>query len=59
MKITKNKTITIAIVFLLTFSMSASMVILPSANAHSPPWNNPTLAFVTVAPNPAGSRPIG
>jgi len=52
MQIAKNKTIAIAI--LLMLSMTASMTLLPSANAHTPPWQIPTFAFINVAPNPAG-----
>ena len=39
---------------LLTFSMTASMILIPNANAHTPAWNIPTLSFVNVAPNPCG-----
>ena len=54
MILSKNKIAAFVIVLLLTLSMTASMTTVPNANAHSPPWNNPTLAFVTVAPNPVG-----
>jgi outer membrane protein assembly factor BamB len=39
---------------LLTFSMAASMALLPSANAHSPAWQIPTESYINVGPNPAG-----
>jgi len=54
MKLVKNKTMAILIALLLTFSMTASMTLLPNASASSPPQNIPTYAFVNVAPNPAG-----
>jgi outer membrane protein assembly factor BamB len=54
MKILKNKTaaITIAIFFMLL--MTASTILAPTAIAHSPAWEIPTISFVNVAPNPAG-----
>jgi hypothetical protein len=54
MKIAKNKTLAIAIALLLAFSMTASMMLIPSANAHSPPWNIPTYAYIVAEPNPIG-----
>ncbi len=54
MQITKNKTLTIAIAVLFIFSMSASMMLIPVANAHTPAWSIPTYAFITAAPNPIG-----
>ncbi len=36
------------------FSMAASLMFLPSANAHTPAWNFPTTAYVTVAPGTVG-----
>jgi len=52
MKIGKNKiaAITIAVFFML--SMTASVMLIPSANAHSPPWQIPTFAFTAATPNP-------
>jgi hypothetical protein len=50
----KSKAMAVLIAALLTFSMTASMILIPSANAHTPPWNIPTIAFINVAPNPAG-----
>jgi len=54
LKTLKNKiaAITIAIFFML--SMTASIILVPNANAHSPPWNIPTYAFCSVSPNPIG-----
>jgi hypothetical protein len=54
MKIAKNKTAAIAIAILLTISMGASMMLVPTANAHSPAWQIPTQAFIVVVPNPVG-----
>jgi hypothetical protein len=50
----KSKTMAILIALLLTFSMTASMALLPNASASSPPQNIPTYAFINVAPDPAG-----
>ena len=49
----KNKTLAILIALLLTTSMFA-LFVLPTANAHSPAWQIPTHAYITVAPNPIG-----
>jgi hypothetical protein len=54
MKIQKNRTNAIAIVILLVISMEASMILVPNANAHTPPWQIPTYMYVNVAPNPIG-----
>ena len=54
MQIAKNKTIAIAIAIFLTFSMSASMMLMPNVSAHTPAWNIPTYAYINVAPNPIG-----
>jgi len=44
----------ILIALLLTFSMTASMMLIPNASAHTPPWKIQLFAFINVAPNPAG-----
>ena len=50
----KYKTLT-AIAFVLILLMAFSFVsMLPTANAHDPPWNVPTWAFLSVAPDPVG-----
>jgi len=54
MKIAKSKTLAIAITIFFVLSMTASMALIPNANAHSPPWKIQTYAFINVAPNPAG-----
>ncbi len=50
----RNKTVASAIVIILTLSMSASIMLIPSASAHSPPWNIPTYAYIVAAPDPIG-----
>jgi hypothetical protein len=50
----KNKIVTIVIAIFLMLSMSASIMLIPNASAHSPPQNIQLLAFVNVAPNPIG-----
>jgi outer membrane protein assembly factor BamB len=54
MQIIKNKVVAIAIAIFFTISMTASMMLLPNASAHSPAWDINTYAFVAVSPNPCG-----
>ncbi len=54
MKILESKTIAILIAVFITLSMAGSMILLPSANAHSPAWQVPTYSFCSVSPNPIG-----
>jgi hypothetical protein len=54
MKFAKNKTTTIAIAMFLMFSMSASMILVTTASAHTPVWQIPTFAYVQAVPNPIG-----
>ena len=54
MNLSKNRIVTIAIAIFLMFSMSASMMLIPSASAHTPAWNIPTFAYIEVNPNPIG-----
>jgi hypothetical protein len=54
MNIGKTKPIAIAIAILFIVSMTASTILIPSTNAHTPPWNIPTFAYINVAPNPIG-----
>ena len=49
----KNK-IAIAISLFLMFAMAFSLIALPAANAHDPPWTVKTYAFIEVNPNPVG-----
>ena len=53
-KLLRNKTLAITIAILLIASMSASMLFIPSASAHTPPWSIPTYAYINVSPNPVG-----
>jgi hypothetical protein len=48
------KKITIAIALLLTISMSASLMLIPTASAHNPAWEIPTYAYIQALPNPVG-----
>src|SRR3990172_9345027 len=50
----KNKTFAILIAAILTISMGASIILLPNADAHTPPWSLPTYAFINIAPAPIG-----
>ena len=54
MKLLKNKIAAITIALFFMLSMTASMMPLPTANAHTPPWIIPTYAFINVSPNPIG-----
>jgi outer membrane protein assembly factor BamB len=54
MKIAKNKTKAIAIAIFLMLSMGASMMLVPTVNAHTPAWKITTFAFIKVAPDPVG-----
>jgi len=53
-KMLKNKIAAIAICIFFILSMTGSMILVPNANAHSPPWQIPTYAYIEVNPNPAG-----
>ena len=50
----KGKTLAILIAAILTISMGASMMLIPNASAHTPPWNIPTYAYIFAAPDPIG-----
>ena len=54
MQISKNKTAAIAIAIFLTFSMGASLILMPTTMAHTPAWNIPTYAYINASPNPVG-----
>ena len=49
---TKSKTIVITFVLMLTFA--ATLVTLPLVSARDPPWQTPTWAYMSAAPNPIG-----
>jgi outer membrane protein assembly factor BamB len=50
----KNKNAAILIAAILTISMGASTIFIPTSNAHTPQLQIPTYAYINVAPNPAG-----
>ncbi|TFH24074.1 hypothetical protein E4G67_02405 [Candidatus Bathyarchaeota archaeon] len=54
MKTTKNKSMTILIAVFLTITIGASMLLIPTANAHTPAWNIPSFAYVVAKPDPVG-----
>ncbi len=54
MKNVKNSTIVTLFAFFLVFSMIASIVLLPTIDAHKPAWQIKTYSFCNVSPNPIG-----
>ncbi len=54
MKFAKNKTSAIAIAIILIFSMTASMMLMPNVNAHTPPWTYNTWMYIAVTNNVLG-----
>ena len=54
MQTIKSKTIAILIVTLLISTIGASMLLIPTANAHTPKWQIPTWAFVQPVIDPVG-----
>jgi outer membrane protein assembly factor BamB len=50
----KTKTLAISIVILLAISMSASIILMPTASAHTPPWTISTQAYVSTVPSTLG-----
>ena len=54
MEFYKNKKTSIAIVILLTVSMAASMMLVPTTSAHDPEWDLTTNAYIAANPNPIG-----
>ena len=54
MKTLKNKIAAITIALFFILSMTASMTLIPSTEAHTPPWNIPNWVYLTVEPNPVG-----
>ena len=55
MKLSATKTIKTLIALILTISISASVVLLPTVNAHTPPWTIISYAYIVAAPNPIGA----
>ncbi len=54
MQIQKNKTMAIMIALILVSSTAFSIISLPTANAHTPPWTIPTYPYLNAAPDPVG-----
>ena len=54
MQFVKSKTAAISIAIFLIISMGASMLLIPSANAHTPPWQIKTYALVEALPATTG-----
>jgi hypothetical protein len=54
MKFAKNKTMASVIALILMTTITASVFVLPIANAHTPPWEIPTFAYIAASPNPVG-----
>ncbi len=54
MNISKNKTMTILLAVFFATLMASSMVLIPNANAHSPPITIPTFAYISATPDPVG-----
>jgi len=54
MKKLKNKTKISAMTFFLLLTFAATIATLPTIYAHDPPWQTPTWAYMSAAPNPIG-----
>ena len=55
MKFFANKnTIAMIIASILVLTISSQMLLTPSANAHTPVWNIPSFAYISVVPSPVG-----
>ena len=54
MKFVNKKTMASFMALFLVLVIAATIVPLPTANAHTPPWTVPTYAYVHAAPNPVG-----
>ena len=55
MKFFVNKnTIAMIIASILVLTISSQMLLTPSANAHTPVWNIPSFAYISVVPSPVG-----
>ena len=49
-----NNRTTASLALFLMLTIAVTLVALPSANAHTPPWTIVSYAYVTVGPNPVG-----
>jgi hypothetical protein len=54
MQFSRNKTAAILIAAFLMFSMTASMVLIPSSSEHTPPWKITTYPYLSAVPNKVG-----
>ena len=54
----KNKAVAVAFSVFLMLAFVVSLVAVPAANAHDPPWEIPTWAYISVSPNPVGVNQI-
>ncbi len=54
MKTLKNKSLAILIAIILVSSSAFTLVSLPTAKAHTPPWSIQTTAYLSAEPNPVG-----
>jgi hypothetical protein len=50
----KKTTTTNATVLLIILSIAFTLVVIPTVNAHTPPWQVTTFAYIHVSPNPVG-----
>ena len=50
----KNKQKILALLFAAIFAASTICVLIPTTNAHDPPWSLPTYSFINIAPAPIG-----
>jgi hypothetical protein len=54
MHFVKSKTAATTMALFMVLTIGATLVALPTANAHTPAYNIPTYAYVTASPNPWG-----
>jgi hypothetical protein len=54
MEISKNKTTSTLIALFLALSITITLVALPAANAHDPPWEISSFAYIAAQPDPVG-----
>jgi hypothetical protein len=54
LKNSRNRTMAAVIALFLISTIAVTLVALPAANAHTPPWQVPTFAYIVVAPDPVG-----
>ncbi len=50
----KNKTLALAVSLILVSSIGISLFDLPTTDAHTPPWQFTTYAYISASPNPVG-----